>query len=520
MMVVLLLLRNGQENGSTLVIVVYLAQRKTRANSDIALCTHLGTYLGTQGTPFIVMLEDEQGSLCYAHRVMVDELQHDLAIAKCNPASCFLSGQLVDTGHCGNILRELDTLEVSSDQWLPNNMSQAIMPSVPLATQLGICYKYLPLFGRCHVKGFEPESPAAIHLTRYHPIGKFILTINGTPVRTVEDVSGCFRFHLERKQGLDSLTLLLASMGVEIGSDAVQLGPQDNAQLHSIFSLDATSSPSAPPAASSPLSYILDSIRHCHVIPPDHHDGMSLPSSTDAPFLAHLHPTKGGGLGPTDVTLPVAVAATIDAFDTSRFSIVGSIAGSNDAYLVTPKHWGVAMKSPYKHKWLDGLFKHLNGCLQYGTYGMPQIPPADVIVLPTMLALRNKLDSQSRLDECKVCMCVNGSQQIQGLDYDESYAPAILGTTLCIQISLSILLGLPMWHMDVSNAFQSMPAPVVEGKRIWLRCFPEYIAWLKEKHPDLWKQVDELAKRAPPHLLALEMFKMVQERVDASRGKN
>jgi hypothetical protein len=206
--------------------------------------------------------------------------------------------------------------------------------------------------------------------------------------------------------------------------------------------------------------------------------------------------------------LPVAVVTTIEALDTSRFSIVGSIAGSTDAYHVTPKHWGLAMKSPFKREWLDSLFKHLDGCLQYGTYGLPQVAPSDFVILPTVLALHNKLDAQNRLDERKVRMCANGSKQIQGLDYDELYAPAILGTTLCVQIALSIMLGLPLWHMDASNAFQSTPAPIVEGKRIWLRCFPEYLIWLKEKHPDLWKQVDDKAKTMPAHLFALEMFKM------------
>jgi hypothetical protein len=211
------------------------------------------------------------------------------------------------------------------------------------------------------------------------------------------------------------------------------------------------------------------------------------------------------------------VVATVEAVDTERFRLVGSIAGSNDAYLVTPKHWSGALKSPFKREWLDGLFKHLDSCLEYGTYGLPQVPPSNVVVLPTVLALRNKLDAHNRLDERKVRMCADGSKQVQGLDYDESYAPAILGTTLRIQFALSVLLGLPVWHMDVSNAFQSTPAPVVEGKRIWLRCFPEYIMWLKEKHPDLWIKVEEKARHMPAQMLALEMFKMVQGRVDASR---
>ena len=104
----------------------------------------------------------------------------------------------------------------------------------------------------------------------------------------------------------------------------------------------------------------------------------------------------------SEISLPVAVVATIEAFDTSRFSIVGSIAGSTDAYLVTPKHWGIAMKSPFKREWLDGLFKHLDSCHQYGTYGLPRIAPLDVVILPCVLTLRsNKLDSQNHLDDRK-----------------------------------------------------------------------------------------------------------------------
>ena len=61
-------------------------QRKTCASSDLSLQTHSGTYLGTQGTPRIVLLKDDHQCLCYAHHVVVDvvvdELQHDLAMDK------------------------------------------------------------------------------------------------------------------------------------------------------------------------------------------------------------------------------------------------------------------------------------------------------------------------------------------------------------------------------------------------------------------------------------------------------
>ena len=87
-------------------------------------------------------------------------------------------------------------------------------------------------------------------------------------------------------------------------------------------------------------------------------------------------------------------------------------------------------------------------------------------MLPVVLAMRNELDAQNHLDKRKVRASADGSKQIRGLDHDESHAPAILSTTLHVQIALSVMLGLPVWHADVSNAFQSTPAAIVEGKHI------------------------------------------------------
>ena len=87
------------------------------------------------------------------------------------------------------------------------------------------------------------------------------------------------------------------------------------------------------------------------------------------------------------------------------------------------------MKSPYKAKWLTSLFNHLDSCLTYGTYGtygLPGFPPSGVTVLPGVLALRNKMNELGQLEKRQVRWCMNGSMQIQGLDYEESYAPTVM----------------------------------------------------------------------------------------------
>jgi hypothetical protein len=185
-----------------------------------------------------MILEDDQKRIRYSHHVAIDELQTDLPMDQRNPASCFLSGQVIDTGHRATIIRELEPLEVTSDCWLPNNMVQLTIPATPLTDRIGIVYWYVPLFGRCRVENLVPDSLAALYLTRYHPKGQFILEINGSPVRTVDEVAQSFRFHIDRSQDLQPLTILLVTMGPgENGPDEVALSAVDRGQLRSVYSV-------------------------------------------------------------------------------------------------------------------------------------------------------------------------------------------------------------------------------------------------------------------------------------------
>jgi hypothetical protein len=86
------------------------------------------------------------------------------------------------------LLHEIDSLEVSSDCWLPDNMIQAVMPAIPRASELGVRYTYVPLFGRCRLESFVPGSAADLHLARFHALGKFLLAITGTVLNVLSPV--------------------------------------------------------------------------------------------------------------------------------------------------------------------------------------------------------------------------------------------------------------------------------------------------------------------------------------------
>jgi hypothetical protein len=69
----------------------------------------------------------------------------------------------------------------------------------------------------------------------------------------------------------------------------------------------------------------------------------------------------------------------------------------------------------------------------------------------------------------KTRICVNGSVQIQGRDYEESYTPTLLAPSTKILIAVACYLNWQLYHFDVHNAFQTTPDPGdIHGNRAYL----------------------------------------------------
>ena len=83
-------------------------------------------------------------------------------------------------------------------------------------------------------------------------------------------------------------------------------------------------------------------------------------------------------------------------------------------------------------------------------------------------------------------------------------------------MALAAWLGLSLFHADVSNAFQSTPDTT---ESTYIRCFPEYLEWVKMRHPEHYKELMNMYPDLKAHQLAMMMYKYVQGRTEASRTR-
>ena len=151
--------------------------------------------------------------------------------------------------------------------------------------------------------------------------------------------------------------------------------------------------------------------------------------------------------------------------------------------LLIPKH--EAMKGPFWEECNAALFCHLHKFHSIETFGAPGLPPHDATLLPAVLVLKHVVNSAKQINDRKVRLCVNGSYQVKGVDYTESFAPTILAMSIKVFLAIGTYMHYNFYHLDISNAFQNTPAPPnAAGNRIWLKVFPEYMLWYQTR---FWK---------------------------------
>ena len=117
----------------------------------------------------------------------------------------------------------------------------------------------------------------------------------------------------------------------------------------------------------------------------------------------------------------------------------------------------------------------------------------------------------------KVRICVHGRFQIQGHDYDRSYAHTVLASTLNIVVAVAACLRFNFFHYDIHNTVQSTPNPGdINGNHTWLKINGTRLDYIRERKPQWWDEVSELLRTHSLDEIAVPMNSFVQGRVDAS----
>ncbi|CAM6106257.1 unnamed protein product [Calypogeia fissa] len=105
--------------------------------------------------------------------------------------------------------------------------------------------------------------------------------------------------------------------------------------------------------------------------------------------------------------------------------------------------------------------------------------PSGKDVLSCKWVLRDKLDHEGNIKH-KARIVARGNEQIEGVDYDETFAPVIKWSTVRLVIALAAAYGWPIFHMDVVTAFLNgllqeeiymyQPAPFIKAGQEHLVC--------------------------------------------------
>ncbi|XP_074576648.1 uncharacterized protein LOC141833162 [Curcuma longa] len=79
--------------------------------------------------------------------------------------------------------------------------------------------------------------------------------------------------------------------------------------------------------------------------------------------------------------------------------------------------------------------------------------PSDNTIVTTKWVFRNKLDDQGKVTRNKARLVARGFNQVEGLDYDETYAPVARLESIRILLGYAAYMGFKLHQMDVKSAF-------------------------------------------------------------------
>lgn len=172
--------------------------------------------------------------------------------------------------------------------------------------------------------------------------------------------------------------------------------------------------------------------------------------SAPTPFYPKLVPRTP----PTPASLH-ALAVTLPQVHKTETLPRPGLTGIKATDITTPASLHAALTSPFSGYWWDAATAEMNSLNAHDTFG-PLIPlPPGKKALKTTWVLKVKPDmsSDGSVQKFKARLCAKGFLQRQGIDYDETFAPTAISSSLLCIVAIAVQYELKLRQIDFVAAF-------------------------------------------------------------------
>jgi len=118
-----------------------------------------------------------------------------------------------------------------------------------------------------------------------------------------------------------------------------------------------------------------------------------------------------------------------------------------------PKSYNAATESPLAEKWDTAMKEELDAIAQHQVFGDFMELPEGRKALPSHWAYKIKRDGAGNVQRFKARLVCGGKHQIEGIDYQATYAPTARLGHVRLALAIAAKYDLEIHQMDLCTAF-------------------------------------------------------------------
>ena len=117
-----------------------------------------------------------------------------------------------------------------------------------------------------------------------------------------------------------------------------------------------------------------------------------------------------------------------------------------------PTNYEEAMVSPDSAKWLEAMKSEMGSMYENKVWTLVDLPD-DRQAIENKWIFKKKTDADGNVTVYKARLVAKGFQQVQGIDYDETFSPVAMLKSVQIMLAIGAFYDYEIWQMDVKIAF-------------------------------------------------------------------